>query len=372
MSDASARVAVQRLLDDAGLRLDGDRDCDPRLHDARLPARLLAGGSLVLGESYVEGAWDCPALDEFFFRLLRAGLDQRVHSAGALAAALRARLLNPQTIPRIRRSVQRHYDIGNDLYQAMLDRRMIYSCAWWENAETLDAAQEAKLELCCRKLMLRPGLRLLDIGCGWGGLARWAAERHGVEVVGVTVSEHQAELGRARCRGLPVEIRLEDYRHVRGDFDRVVSVGMFEHVGHRNHRDFFRAARARLKEDGLLLLHTIGSNRTVLHNDPWIDRHVFPDSLLPSAAQVTAALEGLFVLEDWHSFGPHYDRTLMAWHANIEAAWPRLDARYDERFRRMWRFYLLSCAGSFRARHNQLWQLVLSPAGLPGGFRVPR
>jgi cyclopropane-fatty-acyl-phospholipid synthase len=144
-------------------------------------------------------------------------------------------------------------------------------------------------------------------------------------------------------------------------------------VGWRNHRAFFLAVRRLLREDGLLLLHTIGGNRSVHHTDPWIGRHIFPGSMLPSAAQITAAAEGLLVLEDWHSFGPDYDRTLMAWHANCERAWPRLDGqRYDERFRRMWRYYLLSCAGAFRARRNQLWQLVFSPRGRPGGYRSVR
>jgi len=249
---------------------------------------------------------------------------------------------------------------------------MIYSCGYWQDATTLDAAQEAKLDLVCRKLGLAPGMRVLDIGCGWGGTAKFAAERYGVSVVGATVSAEQARHARTLCAGLDVEILLEDYRALRGTFDRVLSIGMFEHVGVKNYATFMRAVRARLADDGLFLLHTIGANRSTRKNDPWTERYIFPNSMLPSARQIAAAVEGVFVLEDWHGFGPDYDRTLMAWHANVERAWPDLPARYDERFRRMWRYFLLSSAGGFRARQNQLWQLVLSPHGVPGGYRAPR
>ena len=215
-------------------------------------------------------------------------------------------------------------------------------------------------------------MRVLDIGCGWGGLARYAAETHGVRVTGVTVSERQVELAREVCRGLPVEIRLQDYREVEGRFDRVVSVGMFEHVGVDNYRTYMQVVHRCLGAGGLCLLHTIGGNTSVRAVDPWVRAHIFPNSMLPSAAQIAAAAEGLFVIEDWQSLGPHYDRTLMAWHANFAAAWERLRAAYDERFFRMWRYYLLASAGSFRSRSNQLWQIVFSKGGLRGGYRPSR
>jgi cyclopropane-fatty-acyl-phospholipid synthase len=372
MPSRTFRERTEALLAFADVRIGGDRPWDLRVHDDRLYARVLAEGSLGLGESYMDGWWDCDALDEFIHRILRAHLDERVQPWTDGLRVLRARLVNLQKPSRAFQIGQRHYDIGNDLFSRMLDRRMIYSCGYWKDAATLDDAQEAKLDLVCRKLGLRPGMRVLDIGCGWGGTARFAAERYGVSVVGITVSAEQAAHGRQRCEGLDVEIRLQDYRAVDGRFDRVLSIGMFEHVGYKNYGAFIRTVRRLLAEDGLFLLHTIGSNRSVTRTDPWTERYIFPNSVLPSARQVAAAIEGLFVLEDWHGFGPDYDRTLIEWHRNFARHWPELESRYGERFRRMWTYFLLSSAGGFRARKNQLWQLVLSPHGVPGGYCAPR
>jgi cyclopropane-fatty-acyl-phospholipid synthase len=372
MATGAMRARAAELLALAGVRIDGPEPWDIRVRDGRLFARVLAEGSLGLGESYMDGWWECERLDAFFHRVLAAELDTRVEPWKDALRVLRARLLNLQRPGRAFEIGRHHYDIGNDLFARMLDARMIYSCGYWKDATTLDAAQEAKLDLVCRKLALAPGMRVLDIGCGWGGAAKFAAERYGVSVVGATVSAEQAHHARTLCAGLDVEILLEDYRTLRGTFDRVLSIGMFEHVGVKNYDTFMRTVRARLADDGLFLLHTIGANRSNRKNDPWTERYIFPNSMLPSARQIAAAVEGVFVLEDWHGFGPDYDRTLMAWHANVERAWPDLPARYDERFRRMWRYFLLSSAGGFRARKNQLWQLVLSPHGVPGGYRAPR
>jgi len=361
MGRVTWRSKVERLLAAAGVELGGGRAWDLQVHDERFHRRVLAGGSLALGESYMDGWWDCGSLDQFFTRVLGARLDRQVATPGWLAEAIRARLGNPQAPARAFTIGERHYDLGNDLYRAMLDSRMIYSCALWERATTLDEAQEAKLELVCRKLGLEPGLRVLDIGCGWGGTARYAAERHGVEVLGITVSRQQAALARETCAGLPVEVRLEDYRQTRGTFDRVFSIGMFEHVGARNYRTFFDVARRRLRDDGLFLLHTIGGERSVVACEPWTAKHVFPNSMIPSARQIASASEGRFAIAGWQCIGPDYDPTLLAWHRNFEAHWPALRERYDERFHRLWRYYLLSSAGSFRARRNDVWQVLLRP-----------
>jgi cyclopropane-fatty-acyl-phospholipid synthase len=281
-------------------------------------------------------------------------------------------LLNLQRRSRAFQIGERHYDIGHDLFSHMLDKRLIYSCGYWKNASTLDEAQEAKLDLVCRKLHLTPGMRVLDIGCGWGGTAKFAAERYGVEVVGVTVSEEQANFAKELCRGSPVEIRLQDYRDVVGTFDRVLSLGMFEHVGPKNYLTFMSIARNSLADTGLFLLHTIGRNRSGSTTDPWLERYIFPNSMLPSARQICGAIEGSFVLEDWHNFGADYDKTLLNWCDKFDENWDALKRHYDQRFYRMWKYYLLSSAGAFRARKSQLWQLVLSPQGVPGGYRSPR
>jgi cyclopropane-fatty-acyl-phospholipid synthase len=314
----------------------------------------------------MDGWWDCEAIDQFIDRALRARLEVKVkRNWRVLLHVLRSRLLNLQAPAMAFEVGERHYDLGNDLYQAMLDKRLNYTCGYWREATTLDEAQEAKLELVCKKIGLEPGTRVLELGCGWGSFAKYAAERYGAHVLGVTVSKEQVALGMELCQGLPVELRLQDYREVEGTYDAVISIGVMEHVGYKNYRTYMQVVDRCLKEDGIAFVHTIGNNRSVTTGDPWTDKYIFPHGMLPSISQLGAAMEGLFVMEDWHNFGPHYDRTLMAWHANFEAAWPELKGRYDERFYRMWRYYLLSCAGGFRSRNTQLWQVVMTRTGTP-------
>lgn len=371
--DLGLQQRVVALLEEADISVGGQREQDITVHDPHFHARVLAHGSLGLGESYMDGCWDAVRLDAFLFQLMQARIDERVHGMGELVDALKARLFNLQAGKGSYEVGRRHYDLGNDLYQAMLGQRMVYSCGYWRQAVDLDQAQEAKLDLVCRKLRLRPGQRVLDIGCGWGEALKFAAERYGVQGVGITISVEQAEHARRLCAGLPVEIRLQDYHQLDEPFDAIFSLGMFEHVGEKNYRDYFHVVRRCLRTQGLFLLHTIGTNVSRHRTDPWIARYIFPNSMLPSAAQIASASEGLFVLEDWHNFGTDYDRTLQAWWSNIQAAWPRLDAlRYDQRFRRMWHFYLAGSMATFRSRRAQLWQLVLSPEGVPGGYRAPR
>lgn len=364
---------VQSLLAEAGVEVGGSAPQDIAIHDPRFYTRVISQGSLGLGESYMDGWWDANQLDVFLCRLMQARLDERVHGWSELWDGVRAHLLNLQAGRRSYEVGKRHYDLGNDLYHAMLGERMVYSCGYWRQAGTLDEAQQAKLDLVCRKLELKPGQRVLDIGCGWGEALKFAAERYGIKGVGVTISREQAEYARQLCRGLPVEIRLQDYRELDESFDAIMSIGMFEHVGVKNYRTYFEVARRCLAPEGLFLLHTIGTNVSRHKVDPWIARYIFPNSMLPSLVQIGQGSEGLFVMEDWHNFGTDYDRTLQAWRSNIEAAWPGLDGqRYDERFRRMWRFYLAGSMATFRCRHAQLWQVVLSPHGVPGGYVAPR
>jgi len=370
MAPSTERREIERLLKIADVTIDGTRDWDIQVHDEAFFARVLRAGSRGFGQAYVDGWWDCAQLDELFRRLLAARLDSAIHSVRMLLAGLHARLFNLQKPSRAFTIGSHHYDLGNDLYRVMLDRRMIYSSGYWANATSLDAAQEAKLDLVCRKLQLGPGMRVLDIGCGWGGAAKFAAERYGAEVVGITVSRQQVELAEQICRGLPVEIRYQDYRQLNEPFDRIFSLGMIEHVGYKNYRRFMRVVRRCLRDDGRFLLHTIGGNRSCRRGDPWVEKYIFPNSMLPSAKQISTAAEGIFLLDDWHCFGADYDRTLLQWHRNFEAGWDELRDRYDERFHRMWRYYLLQAAGSFRARKNHVWQIVLSPPQAPADYRA--
>jgi len=355
---------VQELFQKAGIRIDGTDAWDIRVHSARFYTRAVREKNLGLGESYMDGWWDCGQVDEMICRLLKSDLQDRIR--GSLRYQLRllpAVLFNLQSRARARRIAKHHYNFGNDLFFSFLDPFNQYSCAYFQDVSDLNKAQEKKLELICGKLDLRPSDHLLDIGCGWGGLARYAAERVGCAVTGVNISSEQLEYARNFCRELPVTFLDCDYRAIAGRFDKIVSVGMFEHVGQKNYRIFMETIRRCLKEDGIFLLHTIGRNTSGAGCDPWITKYIFPNGMLPSVAQIAKAAEGLFVIEDWHNIGPHYDRTLMAWNRNFQAAWPRLKGRYDERFKRMWEYYLLSCAGAFRARSNQVWQVVMTPQG---------
>ncbi len=370
MSALQTRAAT--LLAKAGLTMNGPHPCDPQVHDARLYPRVFHHGSLGFGEAYMDGWWDAEDLTDFFYRVQSAHLEEQLHNIETLVAHLRARFLNLQRGAHAWEVGHQHYDLGNDLFQAMLGKYLVYSCGYWNATDNLDAAQQAKLDLVCRKLQLKPGMRVLDIGCGWGEALKFAAEHYGVEGVGITISAEQAVYARDLCKGLPVEIRLQDYRELDERFDAVYSIGMFEHVGARNYRVYFELVRRCLKPEGLSLLHTIGNNDSPSRPDPWVEKYIFPNSMIPAASQVAKALEGLFVVEDWHNFGTDYDRTLCAWRQNFDAAWPELAARYDQRFQRMWHFYLATSTAVFRARRDQLWQLTLSPQGVPGGLRVTR
>jgi len=365
--------SLQAILACADISVGGNRPWDLRVHNDRFYARVLAEGTLGLGESYMDGWWDCEALDEMCCRALLARVDERILlNLPTLVSIATSILLNLQSPHRARVVGEQHYDLGNEFFEAMLDPEMQYSCAYFRGTTDLAEAQKRKLDLICRKLGLHSGMRLLDIGCGWGGLAKHAARHHGCQVVGITISREQRAYAEAACRGLPVEIRLQDYRDIAETFDRIVSVGMLEHVGYKNYRAYLETACRCLRDKGLFLCQTIGGVQSMTHCEPWISRYIFPNSMLPSVAQVARAAEGVFVLEDVHNFGADYDRTLMAWERNFRASWPALACRYGERFRRMWQYYLLVCAGAFRARSLQLFQFLFSKGGCEGGCVAAR
>lgn len=364
-----AEKLINTLFENAGVEINGPHAWDPQVHNSDVYGRIVAGGSLAVGESYMDGWWDVEDLSGMVYRLSRANAAEEITSAGAVVTALKERIFNRQNKRRAKKVGERHYDIGNDLYKRMLDKRMVYTCAYWKDANNLDDAQEAKLDLVCKKIGLKKGDRVLDVGGGWGSFAKFVYEKYGAETVAITISEEQAKLGKELTKDMPIEIRVQDYRDVNdGPYDHIVSLGMFEHVGHKNYRTYMKKVSSLLKDDGLFLLHTIGFHKTEKTPDPWIEKYIFPNGILPSVTQIGKATDGIFHMEDWHNFGPDYDKTTRAWFENFNAAWPELKDTYDERFYRMWRYYLLSVAGGFRSRLLHLWQIVLSKNGVDGGY----
>ncbi len=364
---------IQAILAQADIQINGSRPGDVQIHNEEFYSRALAGGTLAIGESYMDGWWDSAQLDVTFHKALAAELDKKILAKDVIWHVLKSKIINRQTTERSKQVAEQHYNLGNEFYSAMLGRTMQYTCGYWcTGAKNLDEAQDNKLELVCRKLQLKPGDTVLELGSGWGMLAKYIAEKYGCAVTSYNISAEQVVFAKQQCAGLPVHIIQADYRTATGTFDKVVSVGMTEHVGYKNYDQFLTLAKNCLKPGGLFLLHTIGGVTSVTTTEPWFDKYIFPQSMLPSIAQLAKAAEGKFVIEDLHNFGSDYDRTLMAWYANFMGHWPKFKAQYGERFFRMWQYYLLSCAGSFRARKNQLWQLVLSRGGIPGGYQAPR
>jgi cyclopropane-fatty-acyl-phospholipid synthase len=369
--EKQAGVLLKEILASAGITVGGDAPWDVRVNDERAYSRLFRDGSLGFGEAYVDGWWECDALDQMIERVLRAELDKMVRKSWvALAQAVRARLFNLQ-VARAFEVGQRHYDIGNDLYQAMLDKRMVYTCAYWKDAVDLEAAQEAKLDLVCRKVGLKPGMRVLDLGCGWAGFAGFAAEHYGASVVGMTVSREQVAWAREKYAHLPVDIRLDDYRNASGTFDAVVSIGLMEHVGPKNYRGYMELVDRTLAPGGVAFVHTIAGLKPRTAMEPWFDKYIFPNAVLPTLGQLGTAMDDLLVPEDMHNIGEHYVPTLMAWWERFDAAWPQLKGRYGDAFYRMWKYYLMASAAAFRARNHQLYQIVMTRKGTaqPGHVR---
>lgn len=368
----SAKDTITSLLAVADIKVNGSRPFDIQVHDERFYRRVLTRPQLALGETYMDGWWDVKRLDELLARVLSADLQKELKFTPAAAkTVLTAIVSNRQTASRAKKNAAHHYNIGNDLYERMLGKRMIYSCGYWKKAKNLDEAQVNKLDLICRKLHLEKGMTILDIGCGWGGFSEFAARNYGVKVTGISPAAEQVKLAKKRVKGLDVKILKRDYRDIRGQFDRIVSVGMLEHVGPKNYRNFFEVCDKLLKDDGLMLHHFISNNRSLHSTNPWVDKYIFPGGVLPSPKQVAHAIEGRFIIEDVENFGPYYDKTLLAWHANFVKYYPEIKEKYDDRFYRMWSFYLLGSAAMFRTRHIQLLQFVMrKPQASPVYKRV--
>jgi cyclopropane-fatty-acyl-phospholipid synthase len=363
---------ARSLLAHAEVALGGSNPWDIQVHDQGLFARVFAEGTLGLGEAYMDGWWDCAELDEFFNRVLRANIGRKIGVTPSLAwLVVKSWIQNRQNRNRVWQVADVHYNLGLDIFEATFDRRLTGSCGYWATAQDLDAAQDAKLDLICRKAGLQPGHRVLDIGCGWGAFMGYAAERYGADCVGVTVSREQVAYANNRYAGLPVQALLMDYRDFGGEVDHIVSMGMFEHVGSKNYRTYFECARRALKDGGVFVLHTIWGNEPGAAIEPWLNKYIFPNGVLPTVGQIGKAVEKLFVVEDVENFGAYYDRTLMAWRDKFRTNWESIASKYGERFCRMWDYYLCCCAGGFRSRSISVGQFVLSPEGVPGGWRRP-
>jgi len=381
----SAEGQLSNILQPAGIVINGENSWDPQVQDPRTYQRILRDGHLGIGESFMDKWWDCASLDELVCKIISNEIQTKIRTTPSLIANIViAKIINMQSPKRSREVAERHYDLPVELYRSFLDENMQYTCGYWKNTDSLDDAQIQKMDLIARKLMLEPGMTVLDIGCGWGQLANHMAEKYGAEVTGITISNEQ--LAFAQSTHHKPKYVLKDYRDTEnlGQFDRITAVGMIEHVGYKNYRPFMKVVRSLLKNDGMFLLHTIGDTKSSVTGNPWLNKYIFPNGMLPSEEYLDEATKGLLVKEDSHSFGPDYDKTLMAWFDNFNKNWPSLEGQlidasqpsrgyYDERFYLMMKYYFLTCAGSFRSRKvMQLWQNVYSKNGIVGGYEVIR
>jgi len=335
------------------------------LHDRGVERAIVMHPELSLGETYMDGRWSVsqgslpgflrllmdnarnqpPSRARLWLRRITRGIAQRNHAAAA------------------RRNAKHHYDVGNDIYRLFLDEDWQYSCAYFPRKDmTLEEAQKAKKRHIASKLLLEPGHKVLDIGCGWGGMALYLAEHTGAQVTGITLADQQAEGANARAADRPtVSFRVQDYRDVRERFDRIVSVGMFEHVGVGFYDAYFSSCRRILSDDGVMLLHSIGRFDGPGSTNPFIAKHIFPGGYIPALSEVLPAAEraGLFVT-DVEILRLHYAETLKHWRERFMANRDRVVELMDERFLRMWEFYLAGSEASFRAGDMMVFQLQLS------------
>lgn len=370
---------AKEILGIAGIEINGKNPWDIQVHDERLYKRIISEGSLGLGESYMDGWWDANELDQFFYKLLSSKLDEKVKEKLSLNTKtkialkfLTSKLMNTQSISKSKKVAEIHYNLGNDFYQNMLDSQyMQYTCSYWKDVKNLQDAQIKKLDIICKKIHIptnkdkKSKEKILELGSGFGGFALFAAKNYNCEVTSYNISKEQVLYAREKSKNLPIEIKEEDYRNAlnlenKEKFDKVVSIGMMEHVGQNNYRNFMKLSNYCLKDKGLFFIHTIGSLKSNRGTDPWLNKYIFPGGQLPSSASVIKAAEGYFVLEDFQNIGHYYDKTLMAWYDNFNKNWPKFKEEYGERFYRMWKYYLLCCAGSFRAGNICLFQFVFS------------
>jgi cyclopropane-fatty-acyl-phospholipid synthase len=364
----SVKAIVEEILDAAEIEINGSAQDSIQIHNPNFYKRVVQFRELGLGESYMDGWWECQAMDQMLTKLLNSDVHKRLKlSIPILWHFAKSILLNRQTLTKAAANAKFHYNIGNDLYERMLDREMVYSCAYWDGSPDLEAAQIAKMDLICRKLKLEPGMKLLDIGSGWGGFLRYTVKNYGVVGTGISPADQQIILAKEKSRGLNIEFQQLDYRKLTGKFDRIVSIGMMEHVGPKNYKTFFQKCEDLLEPNGMMLHHTITANTPTNSTNPFFDKYIFAGGILPSLTGLARSSEGKFIIEDVHNFGPDYDKTLMQWYKNINAKWSEIP-QYDLRFRKMWNFYLLASAAAFRSRSIQLLQAVFRPPHAAGKY----
>ena len=354
---------MRRVLEDANIEIGGNRDWDIHIKNKSNFNKIFLQGEIGFGESYVKGYFECKKLDELIYKLLcKLPYKENLSSMSSIYSFILKIFINPQNMRRATKVAKKHYDIQPSFFKEILDKRMIYSCGYWHNTTNLDEAQEKKLDLIAQKLEFYPGMKVLDIGCGWGGSAAYFSEKYKVQVVGITISEKQYKYAVKNNSNELVSFILCDYRTHCNQYDAIYSIGMFEHVGEKNYSTFFQCIKKNLKPKASFLLHTIGGTSTKRIKNTWISRYIFPNGELPSQQQITQSVEKKFIIDDWHNFGCYYDTTLMAWHKNFIKLYPNIKCEYyDEKFFRTWCFYLLSCAAAFRARSLHVWQILLTP-----------
>ncbi len=370
---SGAEKTVREIFSKAGVEFNGPKPTDIKVIDSRCFKRILADGSLGLGESYMEGWIECDDIAGMISKLIMGKIDHmKTVKASHVLLFLQAKLSNRQSKKRSAQVANQHYNLGNDLYEAMLDKRMFYTCGYWKDATNLNDAQDAKADLVARKLDIKPTDKVLDIGCGWGSMQNFIWEKYKTPSTGITVSAEQAKYAKSRIDYPEVKFELQDYRDAQGQYNKVVSLGMLEHVGPKNLKEYFQSVNRLMTDDGLFLLHFIGGEDSHSKEDPWIDKYIFVNSVVPSLAKVLRASEGMFVPLDVQNFGVDYDKTLVAWFENFDKAWPKLKDKYDDKFYRMWKYYLLMCAGTFRPGMNQLYQIVFSKTRNPKRYNSPR
>lgn len=350
------------FLEQADIQVEGSRPWDIKICHPGFFKCIMQQGLLGLGESYMDGWWECERLDIFVYKFLSGQLDEALPThLHDILKFFSAKLLSIRSDENNSKRGHNDYEIGDDIFAIMLDSYMQYSCGCWRQATCLNEAQTAKLDMMCEKLQLTPGMRVLDIGCGWGGTAEYMARHYDVYVEGITDSTEQQKIAQARCEGLNVTIMLGDFRDPLDDqFDRIIALGTLQNIGLKSYKTFFEWVASCLRPDGFFLLQSIGSGQLVNHIGPWINKYIFPGGCLPSGEQIIHSTQPYLHIEDWINLGEDYDKTFMAWEKRINTAWPELRHHYSPKFKRMLDYYLCSCAGFLRARKLNMWEVVFS------------